>query len=617
MEFLVQKWSFKVPSGEEVSSSQVSLDQESSTMASARSVRGQTVEKSAGGRQMGPAFEQPATGAAARTKLATIGKPNSEESSSSSAEAYSLASSSGTFRTSSRPDPVAQVRAYLRSSSPSTLSSRTPYRSQVYLSSQPVSVPSYDPPAPALENTSTSSASTVGFKSSLPGADFTANAATPNYSPATSLLPTNLPGAALATNPPLSASDYTSAAAGPNTYPSAFETVRSSDGLPQLQPAVPSSYTVPSSVSQPLISQLPSSVSQSSASQSSASQPSTSSAIEAAQSSEDFSIGTAILHDLERKSAAESAPEVAAAETSLPQPVSALPSPAAGTSVAMYEVETSAQASQASYRELARSESAISEPTISRLIQTMPEREISPLVASFRAGSDLSQPARSKLSEFPASNGQSSESQSSVPAIAPTLNRETELRSSDLSSPLLEGLLGGLSADTNEAIESSSQSTIYVPIATAIPVDSSGVLIPQAISALNTEDSTSDFINELTQRSVFSSVVSPAALPNSRSPQIPLADSSAPEVAPEEVVEATATLERATPTIAQRIPFASGFLSSSSTDATLRDGSNGSFNAFDKLSSAELAIRRDKARRAAVTLAAQQASQRRQRVNWL
>ncbi len=87
----------------------------------------------------------------------------------------------------------------------------------------------------------------------------------------------------------------------------------------------------------------------------------------------------------------------------------------------------------------------------------MPEREISPLVASFRAGSGLSQRNQSELNEFPSP----SERQSSAPTLTPTPNRETELRSSSFSSPLLEGLSADRATNgaANGAIESSSQST--------------------------------------------------------------------------------------------------------------------------------------------------------------
>ena len=102
------------------------------------------------------------------------------------------------------------------------------------------------------------------------------------------------------------------------------------------------------------------------------------------------------------------------------------------------------------------------------------------------------------------------------------------------------------------------------------------------------------------------------ALPNPQSPQPTLADSPATAIALQKATEATAIPANA-PTIAQRIPFTSDVLISSSTNATLLDGLKGvNFSAFDKISPADLAVRKAKARRAALTLAAQQTSPRRQ-----
>ena len=134
----------------------------------------------------------------------------------------------------------------------------------------------------------------------------------------------------------------------------------------------------------------------------------------------------------------------------------------------------------------AASDAVYSQPTLSQLTQTMPDREMSPLVASFRASSRLSSPNQGSI--------------------------ESKLRPDD-PSPLLNELLDGISS--NEASPMLSRSTIYMPIAAETRVDSPGTLIQAAIDTLATEASTPELIDAQTRQSAFSSVLSSDALSNS------------------------------------------------------------------------------------------------------
>jgi hypothetical protein len=548
------QWSFKVPSSGEASSQLANADVDKEI--SARSGSAEKTELFAGSagssRMMGPAFEQP--DAQALAKASTLGRPSSGEASNLSA---SLANGLAASQTSTRPDPVAQVRAYLNTSSPTALTNRTPYNSQVYLSSAPAANSSFVPSAPSVDYLSIAqlgldSPATSNSNSSNSSGTFSTNAlpepAASNATNNATNSATYAPLPVAETLPSESNSSYVAVAPAAYSadYPSANVTSRSSDGLPQLASNVSSSLSSSTA--------LPESI------QTEAVQP------------EADSIGTAILRDLQRSSSAEtaadittSAPASAVADTAnitaapaqslQPQLDSVVFDEAAsvGVSPQVYAPSESAP-SELAPSELAPSESSTySEPaTLVRLTQTMPDREASPLVDSFRAGSDLTELSQ-PVDNVPLSSQRE--------PISPNSSRvEVDLRSSDASllpasplpaSPLLEGL--------RIERESSQQSTIYVPIAEAAPVNGSDVLISGATFSLEEESSTSAFTDKLARSNVFSSVLSSPAL---------LASVSAPSL-------------------------------------------NG-FNVFSKPNLAELTLQQDK-----ITLAAYQTSKRRQRLTWL
>ena len=258
---------------------------------------------------------------------------------------------------------------------------------------------------------------------------------------------------------------------------------------------------------------------------------------------EDIPIGTAILNNLQSSSNLE----MAADET--------VPAPAMREATVVAPVVAPAV--------VASSTDGLATPSISRLSQTMPEREMSPLVASYRAGRKMPQ-----LSDSGTLVGPSPEAESGVPASSVPTSPEEPSQSFNPpalspSSPLLEGLR------SNKALESSSQMTVYVPIAETMPSDTSATLVKDAVNKVSTEVSTLDFIDEIAQEDVFSSVLSSAALLNSQ-------------------------------------PAKAGLPAANSVDSAAADESASgaiAFDIFDKLSAADSEVHRAKARRAELTLA--------------
>lgn len=551
------QWSFKVPSVGETSSQPANADVDKESSAdSGLSEKTQMFANHAGNsRMMGPAFEQP--DAEALAKASNLGRPGSREASSSLSA--SLANGLAATQTSTRPDPVAQVRAYLNASSPTAIANRTPYNSQVYLSSAPAANGSFVPSAPSLDYLSIAqlgldspaiSSARTSFPANVLPERATGNAAT--YSP----LPVAEASPVAEALPSENNSSYV--AVGPEAYsagdPNAGTTARSSDGLPQLTASVPSTHTA-----------LPSDAAQAETALPETAQP------EAVQTEAD-SIGTAILHNLQRSSSAETAADITTSNTTpaIASPASITVAPAQSSPLPTFSPSAAAPlppqlanllpsetasvgATQAYAPHASATESATySEPaTLVRLTQTMPERKASPLVDSFQADNglvELSQP----LEALPLS----SQSESLAPDSTSDNRRiETDLRSSETSpsiasplSPLLEGL--------RIERESSPQSTIYVPIAEAAPVHSSDVLISGAPNTLGEEVSMSAFTDKIARSNIFSSVLSSPAL---------LASANAPN-----------------------------------------------FDIFSKPGLAELTLQQDK-----ITLAAHQTSKRRQRLTWL
>lgn len=614
------QWSFKVPTGNEAADAQVEVDKANSGDASSAKSKLSADAQLANGKSvnspvMGPAFEQPAADSSSVPKGSIAGRSSNQQTSGLSAVTYSpaggLTSNLSNIRAHTRPDPVAQVRAYLRSGIPSALTNREPYNSQVYLSPLPVPQPASAPSKPSTGSSLGTEPAELSIPQSPSISAFFPGDAAPDY------LSLGLPAEATGSVSP--ASDFSSnlaltesgsvgafvspvvngsvdtgsssssssslvadAALSENTlsYVGLGAEGMSKDGLPQLLPSLPNSDTpLPNEVASPVLSEVPAA---NIAVSSSVSNGNTPLPAENA-SSESVSIGTAILNNLQRSS---------------------------GLELASNEADRNVTSGA---------------PTLSGLTQTMPERELSPLVTNFRANRGGSQFEPSD--NIPAS--------SEVESNTSTHNVQMDIHASAPYSPLLEGLrTNKLTHDslTYDSREFSSPSTIYVPIAEASSPNSSDVLVAEALGAVDLETSTSDFIEGLAQSSVFSSVLGSEILlnakANSESSELPPLSASIPEIA--------ATITQPTPaqtapvqtTPAQRIPLSPSSLSSSLRSPELSDGTitedyvvgGLSLLAFDvstKLSPAEQSVQRDKARRAKLTLSANQGSNRLQRITWL
>lgn len=534
------QWSFDVPTEEGVASA----DATEGTLASAELVASSlekdsssTVGSSAGGRMMGPAFEQPEADAIPGAKLSTVGRPSSKEVSGLTGETYGLANglASGLASTSpsTRPDPVAQVRAYLRSSgSPSALTNRTPYASQVYLSSLPI--PNQYAASSSLSSSPTGSTtnlpsvlepSALGFTESLPNSEIASSPetllpipdfATPNLSAEVSLDGLTAPASVASTfesvagNDSITSRDSSdiSSASSANASSANISAaddmaaddmaapVRFEDGLPQLVSSVSASPT-----------DMP---------------------------AQNVSIGTTILNNLQRSSSAPPIDTVVADSTAknsyqqipiqdMPAPVISAPVISAPATPLSDSVPSSpesvvsdlpAEAAAVTYQPAVPQQA-----TLASLTENMPSRELSPLVASYRAAQNLDYSTRG-------------ESSVDLRDATPLRDLDTSSNPSSSSSPLLQSFSGD--ADV---------STLYVPIAEPAASDISGTLIQEAMGALEEEVSNSDFLNGLLQQGTFSSILSSTALVSDRPSQ----------AAPAIITPSASTVA---PSIAQRIPLA-------------------------------------------------------------
>jgi len=546
------QWSFKVPSdtsaglsadtvadaGQEESSAAATLTSsrslESGSQASPSTKTQSFVSQTASGRMMGPAFEQPSAEAPLGARVSTVGRPGSKEISTLAAEAYGLTSGLST-QPSTRPDPVAQVRAYLRSSgSPSALANRTPYSSEVYLSSLPTPNRYYEPSSvPAGETPTPIGATGLNISEGL------------NLSEALPAPP--LSSADLVVTGPISSSlqsedlllsDFEVSDFGASDFGASDFGVSDFEGGTSFAGSV-ASQSVTGGPDATIANSVPASLSPTALTQPAefndglpqlqANQQGLNVAV-AEEAPE--SIGTAILQDLQRQNA-EVTPrpsveitlqaETFQAETA--QPI---------------ETEVATLSEAAGYQEPVESVYAYAPigtqplPSLKSLTETMPVRDVSPLVNSFRSRetvSPISEP--SVLEAIPAADsnleafsdieirqGSSAPITASVadntfeaaPELAPSdTPAEHNLQSdtgSEAHSPLLEGFSNA-----------EPESTIYVPIAEEAEVKyevlSSGVMVQSAANTLSTlmsESSTADFLEELADSDVFSSVITSETL---------------------------------------------------------------------------------------------------------
>ncbi|MGC1309469.1 MAG: hypothetical protein WA885_19790 [Phormidesmis sp.] len=352
-----------------------------------------------------------------------------------------------------RPDPIAQVRSYLQANgSPSALANRTPYSSQVFLSSVPTTTPQTITPS---------------YEQAPVGTDFLA----PSQAEPSLQIPQLLAVSAAPSD--LSSSLYS----GSEPQAESTRTANLEDGLPRLQPAPIQNFTAPETVDM-------------------------AQSVAIAQATEDVSIGTAILRNLQSDSATN----------------------AATISTDVNDVEPAA-------------ERPANQPSVSGLIATMPPREPSALVASQQTAAQAYQPVRLNISEASLTTEQGTEAvlktdpatpNSATPTLAtPDLARESstvesptvevDLHSNRSTSPLLESLQAGALSQPVPL------STLYVPIAEPTTHNLSGSLIREAMTGSGDEASTADFIEMLASRGIFSAVLKSAAMNHELDEAVPSA----------------------------------------------------------------------------------------------
>ena len=359
------QWSFEIPPEDQIASAQFDTDSigaESDADSTLFASQPWNTDAADSG-MMGPAFFQPEAGALGGngiSGLSAAGRPGGKEPSGLDSAGYSslLSASSTSYQSvSPRPDPVAQVKAFLSANrSPSSLTNRAPYQSQVLLPSMPaVATPLPtsaimstlgDPTGmearvvPSANRVTFASASlpTVGFSSggaySLAGGEGTYTAA--NFSPSP-----YQPAAYPTVNESVMSdrSTVTGTVAADRTLELSRPAAVTEDGLPVLAPIQDAE----------LESRLP-------ASQTRA-QPLT----------EDLSIGTAILRDLQYAEPAQVAQSQTAEQ------------PATDDGFISIDV---VPATTADYDSSAVAQQPTQRPTLARLLRSMPARETPPIVAA-------------------------------------------------------------------------------------------------------------------------------------------------------------------------------------------------------------------------------------------
>ena len=534
------QWSFEVPTDDQASdTTETALASDRSLSVMSEEARS-FIEQPTGGRVMGPAFEQPATEASERASVSTAGRPGSKEGnkevSTLAAEAYGVTSGLATQR-STRPDPVAQVRAYLRSSgSPSALTNRTPYNSGVYLSSLPTPNRYYEPSVSSLNTAFPIGTADLGLTDTLP-APFSASVPTissaisnSGFSSTSSELISNdltFRAAAPAAVATFTATEPAVVALTATESTGIDSAIRLNSQLPQLEAGLPEAEIT--SYADSDIDRLPQ--------------------LSQRETVSTTSIGTSILQDLQRQDLQRQGLQgqdsvsvaVQSEDDGLPRLVSdrsVLESdqaqsfsyeaePVSATDAFYYSStteDTSVNSSASStVADLTAADSTVADltvadltvadsmsserpendyayaptgeaqpvPSLSRLTETMPARDVSPLVNSFRSSNNsLPTSESSFLGDAPASEADF-ETVSSVDLEAVRNTNPAAIAIPTAKPALIEP-------------------TIYVPIAED-PKRTSSILLQDAADTLNSEVSTADFISDLVAQDTFSSILTSSA----------------------------------------------------------------------------------------------------------
>ena len=458
------QWSFEIPTEDEISS--LVLNHDSSDMtdgALVSSIGDQAFTSRAGGLDatsngayaegmMGPAFKQPSANMKT-TGLSTASSPGRLKAGSSISDLLS------SYRpVAARPDPVAQVKAFLSANgSPNDLISREPYRSDILTSSLPtVYLPS------AASVTSTSGEPTNMESRSA-------------YADDTSFTSTGLP----TIEPSVGGLYAPSGISSSGSSALAPATVALNPGLPTYQqgdyPVVSSAASIPASI--PVTEGLPAAAGSSGFAESLAMSRDGLPMIEA-NGSRETPIGTAILQDLQRTAPIQAMQSLPAEDNvSGSIDIDITPAEAGVAEVLAAEPVASEQASSDQTIDV-----STSGPTLESLQRSMVLREVSPLVVAY-----ASQPAKADLAVEPnltveaiaVSNPDSSfptlESLlETMPETATQPNFTVDLSDNNAASPLLESL------NSTQPL-----STLYLPIPESAPESSAAAGLPTNVSVVS------------------------------------------------------------------------------------------------------------------------------------
>ena len=397
---------------------------------------------------MGPAFFQPESGALGGG-LSIAGRPGGKELNSVGSEDYSsLLSTSPSHRSvSARPDPVAQVKAFLNANrSPSSLTNRAPFSSQVLLPSMPTvgtpmpvstiastlgdptgmearTVPSTSAVLPGASNTfASTSLPTVGFSSS--GGAYSSVGEPETYTAARSRSP------------------ITGTVSAERSSGLPQPTITTEEGLPILAPIQETEIE----------SRLP------------ASEVRT-------QRPADMSIGTAILQDIQRT---EPVPSVQNQPT-VQNPSVAQAQPAAGfISIDVVPAATSSP------------EQLAAQPTLESLRRSMTVRELPPIVAEARMNASTpAEASQVSLSEA------SADPEIAISALSQPIQQEAAVADTSIRTdfPTLESLLETMPENAAEPnfeatlLEGQSASPLLEGLRSATPLSTLYMPIPPESAA--------------------------------------------------------------------------------------------------------------------------------------
>ena len=485
------QWSFEVPPEDKIGSAHLgdSFSDADSDADSALDLAAQPWNADAADSgMMGPAFFQPESGGLGGG-LSVAGRPGGKELSGAGSEDYSslLSTRSSHQSVSARPDPVAQVKAFLSANrGPSSLTNRAPFSSQVLLPSMPtVGTPM---PTSAI-------ASTLGDPTDMEAR------AVPSGS-STTFASTSLPTIGFSNGGGAYSSvgeteTYTASSSRSSVTDSAITGTVSAERSSELpQPAATTEEGLP--ILAPIQdteieSRLP-------ASEARTQQP-----------AEDISIGTAILRDIQ---GTESIPSAQSQPVAQAQPAEGF------ISIDVVPATDVVPAATSSPEQLA------AQPTLESLRRSMIVRETPPIVTEARMNAatraELSQANLPEAPELADSYPQASDPEIAISALSQPVQPETAVSNTSIrsDSPTLESLLETMPENAAEpnfeatSLDGQSASPLLEGLRSATPLSTLYMPIPPEVAAeVTLTDATESALQRVNQ-SAKDMLVSEASAPS-------------------------------------------------------------------------------------------------------